>query len=154
MFHAVNLNPHNKMTNNTFTYIHTQWWELYNCRLRCSEHLKKWKIVLTHPDSHGGGHFQPLEKNGIEIRGRFLFLFSRAKNLGGPLGPKKKCRQIWVYCIQNDRLGHTVSTKQTVNWSEFVGLRYPTKRAWISLTKPNRQISARFVWYLSPMNSD
>ena len=44
--------------------------------IRCSENLKKWKIVLAHPDSHGGGHFQPLEKNGIKIRGRFLFLFS------------------------------------------------------------------------------
>ena len=37
---------------------------------------KKWKLVLPHPDSHGGGHFQPLEKNGIKIRVRFLFLFS------------------------------------------------------------------------------
>ena len=46
------------------------------CTVRCSENLKKWKIVLAHPDSHGAGPFQPLEKNGIEIRVRFLFLFS------------------------------------------------------------------------------
>ena len=31
---------------------------------------------MAHPDSHGGGHFQALEKTGIKIRGRFLFLFS------------------------------------------------------------------------------
>ena len=37
--------------------------------------------------------------------------------------------------MQNDRLGHTVSTKQSINWSEFIVLRYPTKHAWISLTK-------------------
>ena len=48
------------------------------------ETRKKWKIVLAHPDFHAGGHFQPLEKNGIKIRGRFLFLFSCAKNLGVP----------------------------------------------------------------------
>ena len=45
-------------------------------------------MILAHPDFHAGGHFKPLEKNGIKIRGRFQFLFSRAKNLGGPLGPK------------------------------------------------------------------
>ena len=38
--------------------------------VRCIENLKKWKIVLAHPDSHRGGHLQPLEKNGIKIRGR------------------------------------------------------------------------------------
>ena len=94
------------------------------------------------------------KKSFVKIRASFATPFSRAKNLGGPLGAKKNCLQIWVYYIQNDRLGHTVSMKLTINWSEFVGLRYPTKRAWISLPKPNRQISARFAWYLSPINSD
>ena len=67
------------------------------------------------------------KKSFVKIRALLATPFSRAKNLGGPLGPKKNCLQIGVYCIQNDRLGHTVSTKQTVNWSEFVGLRYPGK---------------------------
>jgi hypothetical protein len=58
------------------------------------------------------------------------------------------------FIIFNDRLGPRVSTKQTINWSDFVGLRYPTKHAWISLTKANRQIWARFVGHLSPTNSD
>ena len=71
-----------------------------------------------------------------------------------PLGWKKNILEYRVYCIQNDRLGHTVPTKQTVNWSEFRGPRYQPKRAWISLTKPNHQISARFGWYLGPLNSD
>ena len=32
-----------------------------------------------------------------------------------PLGRKKNILEYRVYCIQNDRLGHTVPTKQTVN---------------------------------------
>jgi hypothetical protein len=59
-----------------------------------------------------------------------------------------------VYCIENDRLGHTVSTKQKVNQSEFMGLRYHTKCVeiwWFGLV---RIIRAHFVVYLSPLNSD
>ena len=37
------------------------------CGLRCSENLKKWKIVLAHAGSHGGGHFQPFEKKQCKI---------------------------------------------------------------------------------------
>ena len=44
--------------------------------------------------------------------------------------------------------------KQKIRWSKFVGLRYPSKRAWNTLTKPNHQSWARFVGYLSPTNSD
>ena len=32
-----------------------------------------------------------------------------------PLGQKKNIPEYKVYCIQNDRLGHTVPTKQTAN---------------------------------------
>jgi hypothetical protein len=44
-------------------------------------------------------------------------------------GPNLFLFQIAVDCIQNDRLGHTVSTKQLINLSEFIGLRYRTKLA-------------------------
>ena len=55
------------------------------------------------------------KKSFVMIRAPAATPFSHAKNLGGPLGQQKKCIQIGVYCIQNDRLGHRVSTKQTVN---------------------------------------
>ena len=94
------------------------------------------------------------KKSFVKIRAPLATPFSHAKNLGGPLGPKKNCLQIWVYCIQNDRLGHTVSTKQTGNWSEFLGLRYRTKRAEIWRFGLVRIIHVRFVGYLSTANSD
>ena len=55
-----------------------------------------------------------------------------------PLRVKKNILEYRVYCIQNDRLGHTVPTKQTVNWSEFRGPRYHPKRAeiwWFGLVR-------------------
>ena len=36
------------------------------------------------------------------------------KSLWPPEG-QKNCHKMWVYCIQNDRLGHMIPTKQTVN---------------------------------------
>jgi hypothetical protein len=53
-----------------------------------------------------------------------IFTFKKSQ---WPLRANKNCLQIGVYCIQNDRLEDTVSMKQTINLSEFVGLRYPTK---------------------------
>jgi hypothetical protein len=41
-----------------------------------------------------------------------------SKHYGGP----KKIVFKYGFFVFNDRLGHTVSTKQTENWSEFVGL--------------------------------
>ena len=102
--------------------------------------------------------YRTKKKNFMKIRAPWATSFLRAKNLGGPLGPKKNCHKMWVYCIQNDRLGHTVSTQQTVNWSEFRSPRYCTNKGW-NLTvwcraKPNRQISALFGRYLGLLNSD
>ena len=45
------------------------------CLLRCSENKKSWNDFPPRPGFHGGGHFQPLEKNGKLIRPRLLFLF-------------------------------------------------------------------------------
>jgi hypothetical protein len=93
-------------------------------------------------------------KTFVKIRAPWPSSCLHAKNLCGPLGPNKIGFKLWFIVI-NDQLGQTVSTKQTINWFEFMGLRYPTKCAWISPTKPNSQISACFVWYLiPPMNSD
>ena len=62
-----------------------------------------------------------------------------------------KCR---LYCIQNDRLWNTVLTKQSVNYSEYVGMRYLPRRVSKSLSKPNRQYLALLGGYLRPTNSD
>ena len=102
--------------------------------------------------------YRTKKKNFIKIRAPWATSFLRAKNLGGPLGPKKNCHKMWVYCIQNDRLGHTVSTQQTVNWSEFRSPRYRPRKGWnltvVCRTKPNRQIPALFGQYLGLLNSD
>ena len=73
--------------------------------------------------------YRSKKKSFVKIRGPGDTSFSRAKNLGGPLRPKKNFFKVWVYCIQNDRLSHTVSTKQTVNWSEFRSPRNRPKSA-------------------------
>jgi hypothetical protein len=68
-------------------------------------------------------------KKFLKIRAPLTTPFSRPQILGGPLGAHKNCLQIWVYCIRNDRLGHRVSAKQTINESECMAMRYHTKRA-------------------------
>jgi hypothetical protein len=92
------------------------------------------------------------KKKNCEDQSTLTYIIFTCKISLWPLTPKLNCLQIGVYCIQNHQLGHMVSTKQTINWSKITGLGYPTKRAWISNTKPNCQISARCWWYLNPMN--
>jgi hypothetical protein len=58
---------------------------------------------------------------------------------------------LWLYGqvgLTKSRDGIIISKIDSSSWG------YPTKRKWISLTKPDHQISAHFVWYLSPMNSE
>jgi hypothetical protein len=91
-------------------------------------------------------------KSVVKIRALWPISFSHAKNLGSPLLQQQKMSSNWGSLY--DRLGHTVSTKQTINWSEFLGLRYPTKHAEIWRFGLVRIIHARFVGYLNPTNLD
>ena len=57
---------------------------------------------------------QKLGENLFKKWGLGISIFT--KKLTWPsLGVKKNIHKYRIYCIQNDRLGHTVLTKQTVN---------------------------------------
>ena len=45
-----------------------------------------------------------------------------------------------VYCIQIDRLGHTISTQKSIVQSDHPCLRYKTKREGLVWRKPNRDV--------------
>ena len=75
--------------------------------------------------------YRTQKKSFVKIWASSNTSFLHWKNPRAPLGPKKI---VFKFVF----IGHTVLTKQTINWSEFVGLRYPTKRAqiwWFVLVK-------------------
>ena len=52
-----------------------------------------------------------------------------------------------VYCIQIDRLGHTISTQKSIVQSDHPCLRYKTKREGLVWRKPNRDVFAHILSY-------
>ena len=52
-----------------------------------------------------------------------------------------------VYCIQIDRLGHTISTQKSIVQSDHPCLRYKTKREGLVWRKPNRDVFAHISSY-------
>ena len=70
------------------------------------------------------------------------------KFVGSPLGSYFYLL-LWIktyVCMKKNRICNKVSMQQTINWYEFVGLRYPLRSAKNILTKP--------IWHYSEDISD
>ena len=77
-----------------------------------------------------------------------LLIFYPKKNLRSLLKPKFFCLRFGVYCIQNDRLGHTVST----TYSTLIRVQGPEispKRCWDLTVWFGEAISRKNKWYMT-----